>query len=123
MAKKIKPTPLERLHERAAAAAAEFNRLQGKARMVAAMDGVRNLPEYNKLIADKASIRHTLHVIRVNIAKKKQAISHRRRDLEEFEKALKHFQESEVEKTAEQATIDLKLQQLIERQKARVKIP
>ena len=121
MPREKKITPLERLNQRAAETAAKLTKLQERARTLTAMDQVQTVPEYNRLLAEKAALRHTLHMIRVNIAKKKQAITHRQRDLENFQKALQAAEESEVAKMAEQSAVDTRMQQLIERHKARVK--
>ena len=96
----------------------ELEELQRQKKLIEAAEAVRASPEYLKLVRTRKQIRSRLHVIRVNVSKKRQSISFKDRDIKALQKAIQQLQSEEKDKAKSLAQVESQIAALESRVRA-----
>jgi tRNA threonylcarbamoyladenosine modification (KEOPS) complex Pcc1 subunit len=72
-------------------------------------EACRKSPEYRALELKKRDVRARLHVIRVNIHKKRMSVQFKTRDIKSLHAAISNFQNEEKQKMGELSNIEAKI--------------
>ena len=97
----------------------ELEELQKQKELIEAAEAVKASPQYVKLARARKQIRSRLHVIRVNVSKKRQSISFKERDIKALQIAIQQFQSEEKDKAKSLTQVESQIAAL----ESRVPVP
>ena len=83
--------------------------LQLKRKELEKAEACRKSPEYRALELKKRDVRARLHVIRVNIHKKRMSVEYKTRDIKNLHAAISKFQNEEKQKMRELSAVEANL--------------